>query len=90
MGLPFSYSAGGGYDAEGSRWGGFARGARIKLMRCIEFGGRDVDSSKLQAPATGSQPMSMPFDDGQLSNGLASPGVLSKVRRLLCGLLPSG
>ena len=46
-------------------------GARIKLTRCIELGGGEVDSSKLQAPA--------PFGDAQLSDGLASPGILGKV-----------
>jgi hypothetical protein len=46
-------------------------GARIKLTRCIELGGGEVDSSKLQAPAS--------FDNAQLSDGLASPGILGKV-----------
>ena len=48
-----------------------AAGARIKLTRCIELGGGEVDSSKLQAPAS--------VGEGQLSDGLASPGILGKV-----------
>jgi hypothetical protein len=54
-------------------------GARIKLMRCIELGGSEVDSSKLQTPPPGSKPLSDPFGSGQLSDGLASPSILGKV-----------
>jgi hypothetical protein len=66
----FGGSAVGAYDDD-SRWGGLARGARIKLTRCIELGGGEVDSSKLQMPAS--------VGEGQLSDGLASPGILGKV-----------
>lgn len=54
-------------------------GARIKLMRCIELGGREVDSSKLQAPAAQSKPLAEPFENGALSDRVASPSVLRKV-----------
>ena len=49
-------------------------------MRCIELGGSEVDSSKLQTPPPGTNPLNDPFGSGQPSDGLASPGILGKVR----------
>lgn len=56
---------------------GAARGARIKLMRCIDFGGQQTQ--RPVQPSTGAKPITAPFGDGGLSDGLASPGVLGKV-----------
>jgi hypothetical protein len=75
-----SVGGGGGFaGSETSRLGfGPARGARIKLMRCIDIGARGIDEGKRQQPG-GDKPLSQPFGDGALSDGLASPGILGKV-----------
>lgn len=51
-------------------------------MRCIDIGARGIDEEKRQEPADANdgKPLSQPFGNGALSDGLASPGVLGKAR----------
>mmetsp|Transcript_18751 Transcript_18751/g.56712 ORF Transcript_18751/g.56712 Transcript_18751/m.56712 type:complete len:379 (+) Transcript_18751:75-1211(+) len=66
---------------------GKAKGARIKLMRCIDIGqSQEVDEKRVarvpgqkQRSSPFGAPITDPFDNGQLNQGMAAGGVLGRV-----------
>lgn len=68
-------------------WRRAGAGARIKLMRCIDIGqSQEVDEKRVarvpgqkQRSSPFGAPITDPFDNGQLNQGMAAGGVLGRV-----------